>query len=100
VGAVDRGGRWPAPRLTESFRTFCGSSSHLGVIPVAVHASAVGWTPNFSKKARIEASASSSRSSEESRSSYGGSVEYAGWVRYNRPPKSSQRMVPVKFAVK
>ncbi len=41
----------------------------LGVIPVAVHASAVGRTPNSSKKARIEASASSSRSSEESRSS-------------------------------
>jgi len=43
----------------------------LGVIPVAVHASEVGCTPNFSNKARIEVSASASGSSEESRSSYG-----------------------------
>jgi len=71
VGAADGGGalaRATADRKLPNLRRIVFS---LGLIPVAVHASAVGRTPNFSKKARIEASASSSRSSEESRSSYG-----------------------------
>ena len=77
VGAADGGGPLARATADRKLLNLLRIVFSLGVIPVAVHASAVGWTPNSSTKARIEASASPSRSSEESRSLYGGSVEYA-----------------------
>jgi hypothetical protein len=69
AGAADSGGALARATADRKLPNLLRIVFSLGVIPVAVHASAVGWTPNFSKKARIEVSASSSRSSEESRNS-------------------------------